>query len=121
MIRLLNGACGKVLGVKASGLLVDHDYRQFVPILEESIAEHGRIRCLVELTDLDGIEMRALWSEIPIHLRRARQIERCAVVGDRGWDAWLPRLCRPILVNAEVRVFDQAEREMAWEWINEGL
>jgi hypothetical protein len=104
-----------------SGKLLHQDYQQFVQKREQLIGEHGSIPCLVEMTDLHGIELRALWDEIRFDVHLARQIERCAVVGDRAWEAWLTKLSRPIFINAEVRFFDQAERPKAWEWIEEGL
>jgi SpoIIAA-like len=121
MIEVLSRGSGKVFGMNVSGKLLHQDYERFVPMLEKLIQEHGAIRCLVEMTDLHGIELRALWDEIKFDVRHARQIERCAVVGDKAWEAWMTRLSRPIFLNAEIRFFDQSEREKAWEWIQEAL
>jgi hypothetical protein len=85
------------------------------------IEQYGSIRCLFEMTDFQRIELRALWAEIKFDVRHARQIERCAVVGDKAWEAWMTRLSRPLFSNAEIRFFDQAKQEMAWEWIQEGI
>ncbi len=92
-----------------------------MPKLEKLIEERGSILCLVQMIDVHGIEPRALWDEIKFDVRHARQIERCAVVGDRAWEAWMTRLSRLILVNAEIRFFDKTECEQAWEWIQKGL
>lgn len=121
MIEILDRSSGNVFGMRVSGKLLHRDYQQFVPMLEKLIERNGRIRCLVEMTDLHGIELRALWDEIKFDVRHARQIERCAVVGDRAWEAWMTRLSRPIFVNADIRFFDLTEREQAWEWLREGL
>ena len=117
MIEILERGSGKVFGMKVSGKLLHRDYQRFVPILEKLIEENGSVRCLVEMTDFHGIELRALWDEIKFDVRHARQIERCAVVGDRAWEAWMTKLSRPIFSNAEVRFFDVTERDQAWEWI----
>ncbi len=121
MIEVLSRGSGKVFGMRVSGKVLHQDYQQFVPRLEELIQEHGSIRCLVEMTDLHGIELRALWDEIKFDVRHSRQIERCAVVGDRAWEAWMTKLSRPIFFNAEIRFFDRVDREKAWQWIEEGL
>jgi SpoIIAA-like len=121
MIEILSRSSGNVFGMKVSGKILHEDYQQFVPMLEQLIEKHGAIRCLFEMTDLHGIELRALWDEIKFDVRHARQIERCAVVGDRAWEAWMTKLSRPIFWNAEIRFFDIAERDKAWEWIEEGL
>ena len=54
-------------------------------------------------------------------MRHARQIERCAVVGDSAWEDWMTKLSRPIFSRAEIRFYDIAELDEAWGWINEGL
>ena len=113
MIELLNGSSGKVFGMRVSGKLLHQDYQQFVPRIEKLIEEHRSVRCFIEMTDFHGIELRALWDEIKFDVRHAREIERCAVVGDRHWEAWLTKLSRPIFINAEIRFFDQAERDKA--------
>ena len=121
MIEVLDRSSGKVLGIRVRGKLLHEDYQQFVPLVEKLIKQHGGIRCLVEMIDLHGLEPRALWDEIKFDVRHAGQIERCAVVGDRAWEAWMTCLSRPIFFNAEIRFFDVAACEKAWEWIEEGL
>lgn len=121
MIEIMDQSSGKVFEMRASGKLLHDDYDRFVPKLEKLIAEHGSIRCLVELADLHGIELRALWDEIKFDVRHARQIERCAVVGDRAWEAWMTKLSRPVFYKAEIRYFDAADRDKAWDWIKDGL
>jgi hypothetical protein len=121
MIEILERGSGKVFGMKVSGKILHRDYQHFVPMLEKLIEEHGSVRCLIEMIDFHGIELRALWDEIKFDVRHARQIERCAVVGDRAWEAWMTRLSRPIFSNAEIRFFDVTARDQAWEWIQEGL
>jgi hypothetical protein len=121
MIEILDQGSRKVFGMKVSGKVLHHDYQQFVPMLEKLIEENGSIRCLIEIIDFHGIKFRALWEEIKFDVRHARQIGRCAAVGDRAWEAWMSKLSQPIFWNAEIRYFDVAERDQAWEWIREGL
>ena len=59
MVEVLDQSSGKLIGLKVSGKLLHKDYQTFVPMLEKLIEEHGGIRCLVEMTDLHGIELRA--------------------------------------------------------------
>ncbi len=121
MVEILKQSSGKLLGLRLSGKVAHQDYEQFVPLLESLIKEHGSVRCLVEMIDLHGIEPRALWDEIKFDVRHAGQIERCAVVGDRRWESWMTSLSRPIFFRAEIRFFELADTEKAWEWVKEGL
>ncbi len=120
MIEILSRGSARLFGMKVSGKLLHQDYERFIPMLEKLIREHGTIRCLVEMTDVQGVEFRALWDEVKFDVRHAWQIERCAVVGDRAWEGWMTELARPIFARAEIRFFDRAERETAWDWIEEG-
>ncbi len=121
MIEILDRSTGNVFAMRLSGKVLHRDYQQFVPMLEKLIEEHGSIRCFFEMTEFHGIELRALWDEIKFDVRHAWQIERCAVVGDRAWESWMTKLSRPIFARAEIRFYDIAERDKAWEWINGGL
>jgi hypothetical protein len=121
MIKILTQTSEKVLAIQLSGKLLHRDYQEFVPMLEKRIEEHGSVRCFIELTDFEGIEFHALWDEFKFDAQHARQIERCAIVGDREWESWMTKLSRPIFSNAKIQFYDLAERDKAWEWINEGL
>jgi universal stress protein A len=121
MIEVLDQSTGNVFAMRLSGKLLHRDYQQFVPMLENRIKEYGSVRCFIEMTEFQGIELRALWDEIKIGVQHARQIERCAVVGDRAWERWMTNLSRAIFSHAETRFYDIAERDKAWDWINEGL
>ncbi len=125
MIEILDQSTGNIFAMRLSGKIRHRDYQQFVPLLEKRIEEHGSVRCFIEMTEFHGVELRALWDEIKFDVRHARQIERCAVVGDRTWEwmtrSWMTKLSRLIFSRAEIRVYGIAERDNAWEWIHEGL
>ena len=55
MIEILDRSSDKVVGIRVAGKLLHEDYQQFVPMLERRIADHGSVRCLVEMIDLHGI------------------------------------------------------------------
>lgn len=109
---------GNVLGVKASGKLTHADYQQLVPKLEERIKEHGRVRVLVELEDCQGWDdLDAAWDDLKLWLKHRRDVERCAVVGERKWQERVIQLSWPFFTK---HYFDKAELEQAWEWVLEG-
>jgi hypothetical protein len=121
MIDILDQSTGNLFAMRLNGKILHRDYQRFVPMLEKLIEEHGSVRCFFEMTDFHGLELRALWDEIKFDVRHARQIERCAVVGDRAWESWMTKLSRLIFSLAEIRYYDIAQRDKAWEWVNERL
>jgi universal stress protein A len=109
-----------VVALRVSGKLLHEDYQGFVPKLEEAIAKYGAIRCLIDLTELDGIELRAVWDELRFDLKHATDVSCCAVVGDRAWERWATMAARPIFRKAEVRFFERVDLEQAADWVREG-
>ena len=106
-----------IVALRVSGRLVHEDYESLVPRLEEMIEQHGAIRCLIELTGLEGVTPRAIWDELRFDLKHARDVSRCAVVGDRNWERWATAATRPIFRRAEVRFFERRDLEEALAWI----
>jgi hypothetical protein len=109
-----------VVALRVSGKLLHEDYEALVPKLEAAIEKHGAIRCLIDVTEFDGIELRAVWDELRFDLKHAADVSRCAVVGDRAWERWVTAAARPVFRNAEVRFFERADLEQAAAWVREG-
>ena len=107
---------GNVLTVKVSGKLTREDYERFVPQTEQMIAEHGKIRVLFEMHDFHGWKLSALWEDMKFDLHHFSHIERLAFVGEKKWEEWMSRFCRPF-TSAEIRYFDRADAEEAGNWI----
>lgn len=122
MFEILEEWTGEgVIALRASGKLIHEDYEKLVPKLEDIIEQHGAIRCLIDLTDLDGIEPRAVWDELRFDLKHATDVSRCGVVGDRAWERWATTAARPIFWKADVRFFERRQLDSALAWIREGL
>jgi hypothetical protein len=106
----------KVLAIRASGKLSKEDYERFVPEVERLIKEEGKIRLLFEMRDFHGWEAGALWQDIKFDLKHFADIERLAMVGDKKWEEWMAKFCRPF-TSAEILYFDQSQVEEARQWI----
>jgi hypothetical protein len=98
----------------AGGTLTHEDYQDFRGRVEQMIREHGSPRVLLDLSDFHGWDLRAAWVDLQLGLRHLGQFDRCAVLGDRGWQRLLVSLGKPFF---RVRYFDRGEREAAWRWL----
>jgi hypothetical protein len=108
---------GNLITLTISGRLGGEDYLQFVPILEKSIREHGKIRILLVMKDFHGWgDVSGVWQEIKFDLKHFAHVERVAMVGDKTWEHWMAEFCRPF-TTAQVRYFDITELEEARQWI----
>jgi hypothetical protein len=118
VIEQLSGGTGNVLGFKLSGKLHDEDYKAFVPAIDSVIAKHGKARLLAQFHDFQGWDMHALWDDIKFSTTHCTQIERIALVGEKKWEEWMAKVCKPFTM-AKIQYFDASEIDKAWTWVNE--
>jgi hypothetical protein len=119
MIDQLPQSSEKVLGFKMSGKLHDEDYKKFVPVVEAAVAKQGKVRLLAQFEDFHGWDLHALWDDIKFATKHCLDIERIALVGDRKWEEWMAKVCKPFTM-AKIRYFDVAQANAAWDWVKEG-
>ena len=118
MIEQLPESSGKVLGFRLSGKLHDADYKQFVPLIDAAVAQQGKIRLLAEFHDFHGWDLHGLWDDIKFSTTHCTRIERIALVGDKKWEQWMAKVCKPF-TRATIRYFDVSEMEAAQVWLGE--
>ena len=117
MIEELNSECEKTLAFRMSGKLHDEDYQTFVPRVDHAIAEEGKVKLLAEFQDFHGWDMHALWDDIKFATTHCSKIEKIALVGDRKWEEWMAKVCRPF-TEGELKYFDAADIQSAWDWLS---
>jgi hypothetical protein len=118
MIEQLPQKSEKILGFQMSGKLHDADYERFVPVIEAAVAKAGKIRLLAQFEDFHGWDLHALWDDIKFSTKHCFDIERIALVGDKTWEKWMAKVCKPFTM-AKVRYFDATEIDAAWKWLEE--
>jgi hypothetical protein len=106
----------RAVELRVTERLTRRDYQRVVPELERRIRQHGRIRVLVDVVELRGADLGALWEDVRFDMRHYDDIERLAVVGEGPWHRWMARLAPP-LTAGEVRYFDRARLDAARAWI----
>jgi hypothetical protein len=115
-VELQEKAGGEVVEVTVTGKLDREDYHRFVPELERLIAEHGKIRVLMEVRDFHGWTAGALWEDTKFGFKHFQDIDRLAIVGEKGWEEGMAHFCKPF-TTAEVRYFDREDAADAQAWI----
>src|SRR5262249_62162036 len=118
MIEPLKSDSDKVLAFRLSGKLHDDDYKTFVPMVDAAIAREGKVRLLAQFHDFQGWDLHALWDDVVFSTTHCLQIERIALVGEKKWEAWMARVCKPFTM-AKVRYFDAADLDAAWAWLRD--
>ncbi len=118
MIQPLPSPHPNVLGFKLSGKLHDADYQQFVPVVDAAVKQLGKLRLLAHFEDFHGWDLHAIWDDTKFSLQHMHDIERIALVGDRQWEAWMAKVCKPF-TQARLQYFDASQIAAAWQWAAE--
>jgi len=118
MIETLPTSSDRVLAFKMSGKLHDEDYQHFVPLVDEAIAKHGKVRMLAQFHDFHGWDAHALWDDIKFSTTHCTKIERIALVGEKAWEKWMAQVCKPFTM-AKIRYFDASQLADAQSWLAE--
>jgi hypothetical protein len=120
MIEQLQTASPKIIGFKLSGKLHDEDYKTFVPAVEAALEEKGKVRLFAQFEDFHGWDLHAAWDDMKFGLKHYADFERIAMVGDRDWQKWMGKICKPF-TQAAVRYFNASEVDAARAWLREGI
>lgn len=102
---------------RAGGKLTKNDYDAAMPEIEHEIEQAERpLRMLIQLEDLQGWEIGALWEDLKFDARHYDDFGRIAVLGDSDVERWGTVLSKPF-TGAEVKYFDRADRAAAEAWL----
>ncbi len=118
MIQLLEESRDDLVAFRISGHIDKNDYEVMLPVLEEKIKQHGKIRVFAEVQEVADYSIEALWEDVKFDFKHASDFSRAAIIGDKAWIDWLTVLAKPF-TTAEIKYFDFTQREQAWQWINE--
>lgn len=111
-------ATGKLLHVSVSGKLTKETYKEFVPLIEQQIEEHGKLKILLELHDFHGWTAGALWEDTKFDVKHFNDVEKLAIVGESKWEKGMAVFCKPF-TTGKVRYFDASDKDQALEWLQE--
>jgi stage II sporulation SpoAA-like protein len=116
MFKKLAQSSENIVGYKVIGKLLDKDYKELIPVLEGLIEQHGKLRFLMDMTEYKGASIKAAMDDLMFDLKHDKEIERCAVVGNKTWEEWIVKISK-VFMKGEIRYFDIHEIDQAWEWI----
>jgi hypothetical protein len=109
---------GRTVIVEVRDRLTRADYEKFVPRVEKQIERHGKINFVARFDKLEGVEPGALWEDLKFDVRHFDDIRRVAIIGDKSWEKWMAKFCRPF-TTAEVEYFGTDQAANAIEWASE--
>ena len=118
MFEIMDESSGKLLGVRAQGVIKRTDYDELVPECEKLIKEKGSMSMLIDMKDFK-LEAPSAWrADFHFGQEFHNKIERMAIVGDRWWEDWMTDFCRHFYAQ-KAKYFHSSEMAAAWAWLKE--
>jgi hypothetical protein len=106
------------LEVRVTGKLTKDAYQKLVPVVDQQIREHGKLRILFVMHDFHGWTAGALWEDTKFDLKHWKDIERLAIVGEKKWEQGMATFCKPF-TTAKIKYFDPTQLDAARAWLEE--
>ncbi len=121
MIKELPESQGDALGFEITGKVSLEEEKRWIKRIEGAIEEYGRVSTLLILGDEAGWGIKAGIEDLRWVTMHVKQLNKIALVSDRGVWKWLMALDTPFARMAGVRekYFQPEEVEEAWRWIRE--
>jgi len=97
------------------GKLTHEDYEAVIPMIDSALegVKEPKIKMLVDVTQLEGWELRAAWDDVKIGLKHGNQFERIAMIGNKQWQEWAVKVAG-WFTSADVAYFEDEAEAVAW-------
>jgi len=125
VLKKLYEGTGTVLGYEMKGKLTEKEFMTLSEEFKAVIAEHGKVRLLIRVPEMPGVEFGALAEDLKL-APYASDIERYAIVGDVSLMEWAEKLGNS-LIEGEIQYFEDSRYEdsryedsryeEAWRWV----
>jgi len=103
------------LSFKAIGKLTHEDYEVITPMIDSALegVKQPKIKALVDITEMDGWELRAGWDDFKLGLKHGREFEKIALYGNRGWQEKAAKI-GSWFISGEAKYFESLDEALAW-------
>ena len=104
--------------VAVNGKVTSAGYKEMLKRMDAAVAASPEpLNFLIDVNDLAGVELGALWEDAKFGLFNFDKIGRVAIVADHQWLERVTKLVDPI-TKVELKSFKQEHEYEAWQWIN---
>ncbi len=103
------------LSFKAIGKLTHADYEKITPLIDSALQgiKEADIKVLVDISELEGWELRAAWDDFKIGLKYGFDFSKIAIYGNQKWLEYSIKISSWFM-SGEVKQFEDLENAMTW-------
>ncbi|NQY26978.1 MAG: STAS/SEC14 domain-containing protein [Piscirickettsiaceae bacterium] len=103
------------LSLKVSGKLTHEDYQIITPMIDSALSTvtKPKINALVDVTELEGWELRAAWDDFKLGLKHGSEFEKIAIFGNKKWQKTISKI-GSWFIAGEIKYFENEKDGLAW-------
>ncbi len=103
------------LTLKATGKLTHQDYQVITPMIDAALKEilFPKIKALVDITEMQGWELRAAWDDFELGLKHGSEFEKIALFGNKYWQEIAAKV-GSWFVSGEIKYFEDYQQALSW-------
>ncbi|MFT5675875.1 MAG: hypothetical protein ACI808_001808 [Paraglaciecola sp.] len=103
------------LSLKAQGTLTHDDYKIITPLIDSALSEvkDPKVKALVDGTELQGWEVRAVWDDFKIGLKHGNEFSKVAIYGNKKWQELAAKM-GSWFISGEINYFDNEDDAISW-------
>ncbi|MEL6277115.1 MAG: STAS/SEC14 domain-containing protein [Bacteroidota bacterium] len=116
-IKFIDLGHTNILGLAVVGKMEPIDYEKFDYYLEDHARQYGKVKLFLEVVELDGISLRAIWEDLKTVAKHYKSLERVAFVGDQAWLKGSAKFSDLITPGLDIAAFGSTERQRAINWL----
>lgn len=109
---------GNIFFAEVSDMITKEDIESIIPIVEEMISEHKKIKCLIIITELKGYTIGGFLADFGFYFKHKEAFEYMAIVGDKAYEKSIIEFFDYFLPG-KAKYFDVLQLDKAKEWIKQ--
>jgi len=108
-----------LLSFKVIGKLKHSDYEQLFKVLEDlQELDVDKINVNIDITELSGIEVRAMWDDFIVGIKYNDKFFKIGVVCNHKWEEYVIKAANHF-VDYEIKSFE--DNKTSLDWLKEGI
>lgn len=116
-LKFIELEASNILGFAIVDKMEIADYEKFDYLLEDHVEKYGKARIFLEIVDLKGVSLRAVYEDIKTAVKHYTSIERMAIIGDQSWLKSSVKVSDLLTPGLDMAAFGSDERQRALDWL----
>lgn len=106
-----------ILGLAIVDKMEVADYEKFNYYVSDKVEQYGKVRLFLEIVDMKGVSLRALYEDLKTAIKHYGSIERMAIIGDQSWLKGSVKVSDLLTPGLDMTAFGTDERARAIDWL----